>query len=210
MGKPFEKGDARINRRGRPKKGQALTDIFNYKLDQRDECGKLQREAVAEKLIGLALGGDMTAIRYVMDRVDGRPKETVILDNTAIETKLWGGLTMADFECKSRDMALVALDTIATSMNGTQRLAVLAVKEWVQENTTPRYIQEELLSILNAETEGQRKAREWWNRGSQKADGEWVTPEPEDGAEWICVWKAETKRWEPPFPPPLIVRKGED
>jgi hypothetical protein len=56
MGKPFEKGDARINRRGRPKKGQALTDILNYKLDQRDGSGKLQREAVAEKLIGLALG----------------------------------------------------------------------------------------------------------------------------------------------------------
>jgi hypothetical protein len=88
MGKPFEKGDTRINRRGRPKKGQALTDILNYKLDQRDGSGKLQREAVAEKLIGLALEGDMTAIRYVMDRVDGRPKETVSLESTAIETKL--------------------------------------------------------------------------------------------------------------------------
>jgi hypothetical protein len=77
-----------INRRGRPKKGQALTDILNYKLDQRDGSGKLQREAVAEKLIGLALEGDMTAIRYVMDRVDGKPKETLSLENTAIETKL--------------------------------------------------------------------------------------------------------------------------
>ena len=88
MGKPFAKGDERINRRGRPKKGQALTDILNYKLDQKDATGKLQREAVAEKLIGLALEGDMTAIRYVMDRVDGRPKETVSLESTAIETKL--------------------------------------------------------------------------------------------------------------------------
>jgi hypothetical protein len=88
MGKPFEKGDARINRRGRPKKGQALTDILNYKLDQKDGNGKLQREAVAEKLIGLALEGDMTAIRYVMDRVDGRPKETVSLEGMAIEAKL--------------------------------------------------------------------------------------------------------------------------
>jgi hypothetical protein len=88
MGKPFEKGAARINRRGRPKKGQAMTDILNYKLDQRDGSGKLQREAVAEKLISLALDGDMTAIRYVMDRVDGRPKETVSLENAAMETKL--------------------------------------------------------------------------------------------------------------------------
>jgi hypothetical protein len=30
----------------------------------------------------------MAAIRYVMDRVDGRPKETVSLESTAIETKL--------------------------------------------------------------------------------------------------------------------------
>jgi hypothetical protein len=88
MGKPFEKGDARINRRGRPKKGQALTDILNYKLDQRDGSGKLQREAVAEKLIALALEGDLSAIRYVTDRVDGKPRETVNLENTAVETKL--------------------------------------------------------------------------------------------------------------------------
>jgi hypothetical protein len=88
MGKPFEKGDARSNRRGRPKKGQALTDILNYKLDQRDRSGKLQREAVAEKLINLALEGDMTAIRYVMDRTDGRPKETVALESAAIESKI--------------------------------------------------------------------------------------------------------------------------
>jgi hypothetical protein len=84
----FTKGDERINRRGRPKKGQALTDILNYKLDQKTETGKLQREAVAEKLIDLALEGDMTTIRYVMDRVDGRPKETVALESAAIESKL--------------------------------------------------------------------------------------------------------------------------
>ena len=88
MGKPFKKGDSRINRRGWPKKGQSLTDILNYKLDQKDGGGKMQREAVAEKLIDLAKGGDITAIRYIMDRVDGRPKETVSLENTAIETKL--------------------------------------------------------------------------------------------------------------------------
>jgi hypothetical protein len=119
---------------------------------------------------------------------------------------------MADFECKSRDMALTVLDTIAASMKGTQRQAVLAVKDWVRENTTTGYTQEELLRIFTShpETEGQRKAREWWDRGSRKVGGEWVTPEPEDGAEWTCVWNAETKRWEPPFPPPLIVRKGEN
>lgn len=84
---PFVKGTSG-NPRGRPKKGQALTDILNYKLDQRDGSGKMRREAVAEKLIDLAEGGDITAIRYIMDRVDGRPKETIELENAAIETKL--------------------------------------------------------------------------------------------------------------------------
>jgi hypothetical protein len=84
----FYSGDRRINRKGRPKKGTALTDILNYKLDQKDDDGKLRREAVAEKLICLALEGDIAAIRYVMDRVDGRPKETVALESAAVETKL--------------------------------------------------------------------------------------------------------------------------
>jgi hypothetical protein len=82
----FERGDPRINRRGRPKKGQALTDILNFKLDQKDGSGQLRREAVAAKLISLALEGDINAIRYIMDRVDGKPKETVTVGS--IETRL--------------------------------------------------------------------------------------------------------------------------
>jgi hypothetical protein len=41
------------------------------------------------------------------------------------------------FECTNRAMALTALDTIAAgSMKGPQRDAVMAVKAWVQENTS--------------------------------------------------------------------------
>jgi hypothetical protein len=86
--KPFEKGDARINRRGRPKKGQALTDILNFQLDQKTGDGKFLRETIAEKLIDLALSGDVPALKYLVDRVDGKPRETLIVDNTAIENKL--------------------------------------------------------------------------------------------------------------------------
>jgi hypothetical protein len=88
MGKPFEKGDSRINRRGRPKKGEALTDILNKKLDGKDGEGNLHREAVADKLIALAEGGDVAAIKYIMDRVDGRPKESIELTDGAVDTRL--------------------------------------------------------------------------------------------------------------------------
>jgi hypothetical protein len=84
----FMKNDPRINRQGRPKKGTALTDILNYQLDQKTGDGKLRREMIAEKLIDLALAGDVSALRYLVDRLDGKPRETVELKNGALETKL--------------------------------------------------------------------------------------------------------------------------
>jgi len=87
MPKPFVKGDPRINRAGRPKKGQTLTDILSWALDQRktitnSETGKektlLLRHALAEKLISKAINdGDVSAIKYCFDRLDGRPKESI-------------------------------------------------------------------------------------------------------------------------------------
>jgi len=84
---PFIKGDPRINRAGRPKKGQTMTDILSWALDQRktitdSETGKekslLLRHALAEKLISKAINdGDVSAIKYIYDRIDGRPKENI-------------------------------------------------------------------------------------------------------------------------------------
>ena len=88
MGKPFQKGDQRINRRGRPKKGTALTDILNMKLDEKSESGKLRREIVAEKIIELAICGDVAALKYIFDRTDGKPKESIELTDGAIDAKL--------------------------------------------------------------------------------------------------------------------------
>jgi len=87
MPKPFEKNDPRINRKGRPKKGECMTDILNWVLDQKrkiknsdtgEEKYLLLRHVLAEKLISKAVDdGDVTAIKYIYDRMDGRPKETV-------------------------------------------------------------------------------------------------------------------------------------
>jgi hypothetical protein len=98
MGKPFEKNDPRINRKGRPKKGECMTDILNWALDQErkikdDKTGKektlLLRHALAEKLISKAVDdGDVAAIKYIYDRLDGRPKESIELTDSAVDTKL--------------------------------------------------------------------------------------------------------------------------
>jgi len=74
-----------INRNGRPKKGECLTDILKAQGDLKDietPSGKMARkEAVAMKLWKLALDGDVTALKYLYDRIDGRPKESIDLDS---------------------------------------------------------------------------------------------------------------------------------
>jgi hypothetical protein len=83
----FEKGDPRINRRGRPRKGKSLTEALNQRLDEPDASGKTRKTLIAEKLVELALTGDVPALRYIFDRLDGRPRQTVNID-VATENRL--------------------------------------------------------------------------------------------------------------------------
>jgi len=84
----FTKDDPRINRKGRPKKGQSLTDILQWALDQKKTVKNktsgeirevLARQLLAEKVVDLAINGrgDIQAIKYIMDRIDGKPIETI-------------------------------------------------------------------------------------------------------------------------------------
>jgi hypothetical protein len=85
---PFEKG-ASGNPHGRPKKGKALTDILEKALAKKRTDGRTNKAALVDTLISLAVDEkDVTAIKYIMDRTDGRPKETVELENGAIDIKL--------------------------------------------------------------------------------------------------------------------------
>ncbi len=98
----FKKGDPRINRSGRPKKGQTLTGILR-KFGKKKEVeinGKMysRNEAIAIILWEKAIvGRDRKCIEYIYNRIDGLPtqpmegdfnhtgiekNETVIINNT--------------------------------------------------------------------------------------------------------------------------------
>lgn len=71
---------------GRPPKGQSLTDILREALE--DTSAKRDHRAmIAAKLIELAEDGEMDAIKYVYNRVDGMPHESKTIDGT-VDTRL--------------------------------------------------------------------------------------------------------------------------
>ena len=64
---PWEKGQSG-NPKGRAPKGQTLTDALRNHID---------KEEIAALLTELAKGGDIGALKYIYDRLDGKPTETV-------------------------------------------------------------------------------------------------------------------------------------
>lgn len=90
----FKDNPQNINRKGRSKKGKTLTDILarhGRKRDVKDgEKNISRKEALAKKLWAMALSGDITAIRYIYDRIDGKPDQYHQLDmeHTASESLL--------------------------------------------------------------------------------------------------------------------------
>jgi len=86
---PFSKGQSG-NPQGRPKKGETLTDLLREKIEvPKTAKEKLTRkERIIEQLITLAEGGDLAALKYLFDRIDGRPKESIELTDGAVDTRL--------------------------------------------------------------------------------------------------------------------------
>lgn len=85
---PFERGQSG-NPKGRPRKGKSLTEALEKVLKQKREDGRKNYDALADTLVKLAIEDkNITAIRYIMDRVDGRPKETISINEIDIESAL--------------------------------------------------------------------------------------------------------------------------
>ena len=76
--KPGQSG----NPTGRPKKEYCLTDILKEQGNNEDveiEEGVLisRKQAIAQKLWSMAMNGDPIMLRYLYDRIDGRPKQSL-------------------------------------------------------------------------------------------------------------------------------------
>lgn len=105
-GNPNWKKGVSGNPNGRPRRGNTLTDILKEHLEIKDveiedENGKIKKitrkNALAEKLIIVALGGDVSAIKYIFDRIDGpiergvaEDLEYVISSLRRVESELLG------------------------------------------------------------------------------------------------------------------------
>jgi hypothetical protein len=113
IGGRFPKG-ASGNSAGRPrltKITEALREQVSEELPDAPE--RTIAEAIARKLIKLALGGDIAAIREVLDRTEGKPKQSIDLD---IQATSWQeevrrhGITEAEVAAEAR-LLLAEFDT---------------------------------------------------------------------------------------------------
>ena len=79
MGKrgAFKTGyDPRRNLNGRPSKGQAFTDVLRRVGEEGDTM-----EKVARRVWELAKGGNMTAVAFLADRLDGKVTDRVQVED---------------------------------------------------------------------------------------------------------------------------------
>ncbi|GMO61539.1 MAG: hypothetical protein Ta2A_07680 [Treponemataceae bacterium] len=86
----FREHPERINRKGRPRKGDSCVDILEYELDRAKkvkidgvEKSVLYRHSIMRKLVELADKGDMQAIKYVCDRTLGKPTQAIETNGNA-------------------------------------------------------------------------------------------------------------------------------
>ena len=81
--KPGQSG----NPTGRPKKEYCLTDILKDQGNNEDveiEEGVMisRKQAIAQKLWSMAMSGDAMMLRYIYDRIDGSPRQSIDLEST--------------------------------------------------------------------------------------------------------------------------------
>ena len=67
------------NPNGRPRKPKAFTELLRKLLAAKREDGRTRMEAIVEQLMAKAEAGEIDAIKYLCDRLDGKPRQAVEL-----------------------------------------------------------------------------------------------------------------------------------
>ena len=95
------------NPNGRPRKENCFTDILKEQGNIKDADsleGKIERkQAIAKKLWAMALGGDVAALKYVYDRVDGTPKQTILNQITEVDNPIYDMLDELITDLRGKD-----------------------------------------------------------------------------------------------------------
>lgn len=81
-GKPFEKGDARINRSGRPKTGNSIAEKFRDAMTEKLNGDYSKLDSIIDAVVAKALKGDQAAIEFVIARGWGKLIDRVEQTNT--------------------------------------------------------------------------------------------------------------------------------
>jgi len=67
------------NPNGRPRIGHTMTETLRRLLEEKREDGQTYREAILLKMRDLAIGGNLEAAKYVIDRLEGKPAQALEL-----------------------------------------------------------------------------------------------------------------------------------
>ena len=80
------------NPKGRPPAGKALTDRLRMLLHRKTKDGRMYSEVLVEKVVTSAVEGDITAMREIFDRTEGKPAQTIQgnADKPLQVTIVWG------------------------------------------------------------------------------------------------------------------------
>lgn len=73
----FHTNPERINRAGRPPKGHAITDVIREMMEATPD---IKRE-LAQKILELAMGGDIAALKLLWNYLEGMPRQTIGIDD---------------------------------------------------------------------------------------------------------------------------------
>lgn len=74
---------------GRPPKEHCLTDLLKEALDQpHNQTGTTKKQMLIDKMYELAEQGDVNILKYLFDRIDGKPLQTIEANVTRPEVDM--------------------------------------------------------------------------------------------------------------------------